>query len=211
MTQDEDLLSLPRPKWEHHEIAILGGQGEDDLQIAGGYLTAAETIARKFFDTPDDGLALPVLFLYRHSIELSLKWLIRVAARCALRDGYKGQENLAPAAVNEKLITHNIQKLMEQLNRYLKHLSKFGRYGPHGKLDAASTKLLKWLDSEDRFGDTYRYAVIGKGPDSTKARPTQENINFYEQVNELHKLAILLQAGYSTELYEYEQMQLSGY
>jgi len=43
--------------------------------------------------------------------------------------------------------------------------------------------------------------------DRARARPVQENVNFYEQVNELHKLAYLLHDGYSTHLDEYEQMQ----
>jgi hypothetical protein len=40
-----------------------------------------------------------------------------------------------------------------------------------------------------------------------RARPVQENINFYEQVNELRKIAHLLHGGYSTHLDEYEQMR----
>jgi len=36
MTDLDDLLNLPRPKWGHREIAILGGPLEDDLAIALG-------------------------------------------------------------------------------------------------------------------------------------------------------------------------------
>ncbi|MEV8104590.1 hypothetical protein [Streptomyces sp. NPDC088135] len=36
----------------------------------------------------------------------------------------------------------------------------------------------------------------------------QQNVNFYEQVNELHKLAHLLWGGYSAHLGEYENWQI---
>ena len=205
MTDLDDLLNLPRPKWDHLAIAVLGGPLEDDLTIAWGYLEAAEITARHWIEHgPHDGLPIPILYLYRHSIELSLKWLIRVAARCAIREGYTGPENLSPAKVNERLHTHNIRKLADYLNRYLSYLTLTG---PENRIDPASWKLLTWLDSEDETGETYRYAMVGQGSGSARARPVQENINFYEQVNELHKLAHLLHAGYSTHLDEYEQMQ----
>lgn len=38
-------------------------------------------------------------------------------------------------------------------------------------------------------------------------RPVQQNVNFYEQVNELHKLAHLLWGGYSAHLEMYEDWQ----
>jgi hypothetical protein len=74
VSEYDDLLNVPRPKWKHHEIAILGGSHEDDLVIGGGYLEAAEITARHWIEHgPNDGLPLPILFLYRHSIELTLK------------------------------------------------------------------------------------------------------------------------------------------
>jgi hypothetical protein len=108
---EEDPLNLPRPEHEVYEIAIYGGH-EDDLTIAGGYIRVAEIAAREWIaHGPDDGLPIPILFNYRHGIELCLKWLIRLAARCLVRDGYT-QENLSPAALDKKLRTHNIKKLV---------------------------------------------------------------------------------------------------
>ncbi|MEG8279658.1 hypothetical protein [Streptomyces sp. AHA2] len=53
--------------------------------------------------------------------------------------------------------------------------------------------------------------MIGKAANGAPARPTQESRNFYEEVNELHKLAVLLTHGYSTELYNYEEVQSGGF
>lgn len=61
---------------------------------------------------------MPILFNYRHGIELTLKGLIRMAARCLVRDAYT-QENLSPAKLDEKLRTHNIRKLADRLDRYM--------------------------------------------------------------------------------------------
>jgi len=40
------------------------------------------------------------------------------------------------------------------------------------------------------------------------ARPEQVQVNFYEQVNELHKIANLLYSGYSSFLDAHQEMQI---
>ena len=207
MDEVEDLLELPRPRRQVSEIAILGGY-EDDLAIAGGYLRVAEIAARHWIDHgPDDGLPIPILFNYRHGIELTLKWLIRLAARCLQRDGY-AEEDLSRAKLNDKLRTHNIKKLADRLDRYMGLLQI---EAPNNRIDGASRQLLDWLDSEDETGEAFRYAMVGHGPSSMAARPEQVSFNFYVQVNELHKLANLLHAGYSGFLDAHEQMQIDYY
>ncbi|TVZ05059.1 hypothetical protein EAS64_10585 [Trebonia kvetii] len=86
-------------------------------------------------------------------------------------------------------------------------MSHLSLIGPENRIDPESWKLLAWLDSEDGTGESYRYAKVGRGDSRIRARPIQENVNFYEQVNELHKLAHLLHDGYSAHLDEYEEMQ----
>lgn len=206
MEEAEDRLSLPRPRWANAEIAVWGGASEDDLARAGGYLRVAETAARHWIaHGPDDRMPLPILYNYRHSIELSLKWLIRKAAQCALREGYAGEEDLSPDQLDKRLRTHNIRRLADCLNRYvaLLDLPKVEQ-----RIDPESWGQLNWLDSEDATGETYRYAVVGHGVGRAPARPVQQNVNFYEQVNELHKLAHLLWGGYSAHIAEYENWQI---
>lgn len=207
MDELEEVLGLPRPKRQAGEIAILGDR-EDDLTIAGGYLQVAELAARHWIEHgPDNRLPIPILYNYRHGIELTLKWLIRLTARCLVRDGYV-QEDLSSARLDEKLHTHNIKKLSDRLDRYLGllHLD-----APDDRIDNASRQLLEWLDSEDQTGEAFRYAVVGHGPTSVAARPNQVSINFYEQVNELHQLANLLYDGYSSFLDDHERMQIDYY
>jgi hypothetical protein len=107
MDEAEDLWSLPRPRREVSEIAVFGSH-EDDLTIASGFLRVAEIAARHWIaHGRDDSLPVPILFNYRHGIELTLKWLIRLAARCLVRDGYT-RENLSP--LNSKAIMRPVRK-----------------------------------------------------------------------------------------------------
>ncbi|MER6192582.1 hypothetical protein [Streptomyces cyaneofuscatus] len=170
----------------------------------------AEVAARHWITRgPDDLLPIPILYNYRHSIELSLKWLIRQAAECAIQGGYAGDEDISSEKLDVRLRTHNIRKLADCLNRYLAllNLPELER-----RIDPESWSQLAWLDSEDATGETFRYAIVGHGDYRAAARPVQENVNFYEQVNELHKLAHLLcvwggGGGYASHLSVYADWQ----
>jgi hypothetical protein len=98
-----------------------------------------------------------------------------------------------------------LTKLADRLDRYLGHLQVDA---PNNTIDSTSRQLLDWLDSEDQTGEAFRYAIVGHGPGRTAARPEQVSINFYEQVNELHKLAKLLYGGYTGFLDNYEELQI---
>jgi len=205
--EGDDRLSLPRPKWEANEIAILGG-AEDDLTIASGFLTAAEILTRHWIDQgPNDALPIPILYNYRHGIELTMKWLIRLTARCLKRHGYT-EAALSTEALDQKLRTHSIKDLADLLDRYMGLLQVDP---PYNRIDSESRQLLDWLDSQDETGETWRYAVVGRGPNKRAARPEQVNINFFELVNELHNIANLLYSGYTTFLAEYEEFQIDYY
>ena len=45
---------------------------------------------------------------HEHAIELTLKWLIRLAARYLVSGGYT-KENLSPEKLDRKLDTHNVK------------------------------------------------------------------------------------------------------
>lgn len=203
-------LDLPRPKWPQHEIAVIGGRHEDDLAIAGGYLRLAEIAATHWsLKGPDDSLPVPILYNYRHSVELSLKWLIRTAARIIRRGEYDTNgECLSHEKLDAKLRgdSHSIKKLAERLNRYLGLIPDLDP--PNNRIDAESFEALQWLDAQDETGETFRYSMIGKGAASRPARETQTNINFYDHINKVHQLASLLQAGYSGALDAFEEQQM---
>jgi hypothetical protein len=202
-------MDLPRPKWPAHEIAVIGGRHEDDLIIARGYLRVAELAATEWSQNgPDDFLPIPIYYNYRHSVELSLKGLIRETATIIRRGEYDTRgENLRPDQIDEKLRedSHSIRKLAERLNRYLGLITDLDP--PNNKIDPESFAALQWLDDMDQTGETFRYARIGAGQASRTARPDQTNINFYEDIRKVHDLAWLLQAGYSSALQAFGDLQ----
>ncbi len=205
-------MDLPRPRWSAYEIAVYGGSIEDDLVIAGGYLRVAQIAAERWsLHGPDDSLPVPILYNYRHSVELSLKWLIRRAARIIRTEGYDTRgRNLSPQKGDAKLRedSHSIKKLAERLNTYLGLITDL--QPPENRIDDESMATLLWLDGQDDTGETYRYATVGRDAASQPSRPHQTNINFYDEVNRLHHLASLLQGGYSSHLDEFGH-QLAEY
>jgi hypothetical protein len=199
----EDLDSLPKPKRPLGDIAVLGGY-EDELTIAGGYLQVAEVAARYWIEHgPDDSMPIPILYNYRHAIELTLKWLIRRAARYLVEGGYT-EENLSPEKLDEKLVTHNVKKLADRLDRYLGLLEI---RAPDNRIDRVSRRLLDWLDSEDETGQSFRYAMVHDRRGRRAARPDQVNVNFWDQLNDLHRVAHLLYGGYTGWLDDYPEVQ----
>src|SRR5258707_8471653 len=83
--------------------------------MAGGYLEVAEVAAMYGIKHgPDDSMPIPILYNYRHAIELTLKWLIRLAARYLVEGGYT-KENLSPEKLDRKLDTHNVNQLADRL------------------------------------------------------------------------------------------------
>ncbi|MFJ3422854.1 hypothetical protein ACIPN8_41760 [Streptomyces sp. NPDC086082] len=202
-------MDLPRPEWPAHEIAVIGGRHEDDLVIAGGYLRVAELSATEWSQNgPDDSLPIPIYYNYRHSVELSLKGLIREAAIIIRRGEYDTRgENRRPDRIDEKLRedSHSIRKLTERLDRYLGLIADLE--APNNKIDPESLAALRWLNDMDQTGETFRYAHIGAGAASRPARPVQTNINFYDEIRKVHDLAWLLQAGYSGALQEFGDLQ----
>ncbi|WP_331763301.1 hypothetical protein OHA04_43275 (plasmid) [Streptomyces sp. NBC_01590] len=105
-------------------------------------------------------MPIPILYNYRHSIELSLKWLIRQAAGCAIREGCAGEEDISPTRLDERLRTHNIRKLSDCLNRFLalldlpeKLLCGAGRYDEALAVAEAAVAMEQQLVRTDQLAD----------------------------------------------------------
>lgn len=93
-------VSADGPWWH---TAIVGGPFEDDHVLAIGFHRAAELLV-EHWDTrgANDPLYVPIVYLYRHALELVLKQAIREAAAC-LRANGATDPDLAAAAIEAKL------------------------------------------------------------------------------------------------------------
>jgi len=168
---DDDTSSLLQPvplggDWRN--TAIIGGRGENDSVLAMGFLEAAGILVDHWkARRPNDLLALPILALYRHAIELGLKDGIRAAAACLRADG-AGESDLQPEAVENRLSgTHSVGKLVAELNTCLSRLE----LGPDNQLPADTIEVLNSLHLLDQSGQTFRYSTVKTGSGKHLAGP----------------------------------------
>lgn len=129
--------------------------GMSDAVLPDSYLEAARRLQVGAKDGADaERVLLPILYLYRHAIELQLKRAIQeaVAVRRALGDD---AADLEYAAVSTRLMSsalgHKLWKLLRELEMHLGELELEA-------LPDSSRKLLKRLNDTDLASTGFRYA-----------------------------------------------------
>jgi hypothetical protein len=149
-----------------HDGLIVRYPDRDDGRLGYCFADAANRLANSYEGAPDDALLLPFLHLYRHAIELDLKYAIRYAARLRRNNGETGPE-LDATAVAERLQRkhgHRLMALVDELDKQLAALEL-----PPVPADVRRT--LELVSATDPKGESFRY------PDALPA--AQDNINFY--------------------------------
>ncbi len=125
----------------------------DDGRLAYCFADAAERLGDSYRGSaPDDALLLPFLYLYRHAIELDLKYCIKFAARLRRREGHTDRE-LMPSVVEARLHKkhgHRIMALLDELDR---HMDALGLE----KSPPAVRQMLTLLANTDPRGESFRY------------------------------------------------------
>ena len=121
MTPDiNSLLTSSAGDGEWCNTAIVGGPWEDDGSLAMGFFELADAAVRWWrAGHRNDAIAIPIIYNYRHGIELALKEEIREAAACLRRDGIKDPGTQADKLDQWLSDTHSIGKLVNQLTKLL--------------------------------------------------------------------------------------------
>jgi hypothetical protein len=80
--QGDRLVTAGDPDW-HNKAMLMHGWGDRWAVYAEGYLTAADVVVDRIKEGfgHQDFLVYPVMFMYRHSLELNIKNLIQLAWR----------------------------------------------------------------------------------------------------------------------------------
>jgi hypothetical protein len=148
-----DLLSSLPGSNDWRDIAYVG-YFDGDTGLAQGFAEAAEAILAAFGQdqATNDRLLLPVIYNYRHALELSLKQAIREAAR-RLRFGGHGCVELDPKFLDNELKAkqrHRLGPLAKQLVELLAQLNI--------EYPAKTVTLLERLHQLDPHGEAFRYA-----------------------------------------------------
>ena len=135
-------------------------KGDFDV-FAKGYTLAANRLAASLLEAPGfpDYEAYPVVFLYRHALELSLKHIIYGGVKLA---AFRRMDE-----INEQLKNnHNLLQLSHIAGRVLVLL--FPNDEMLIRLNATVTAMCEGWSKIDPRSDGYRYPIDTKGQPSTK-------------------------------------------
>jgi hypothetical protein len=136
--------------------AIVDRFHKDDGVLGFGYADAGRTLVEKWVTerSANDSHLMPIIWLYRHALELDLKACIRVAARCLAKEAKAGPSE-TPAALGEWLrrtASHQLRLLAQRLDSYLVQLDT-------EPLPLEVRAVLEELHDLDPGGDNFRYAT----------------------------------------------------
>jgi hypothetical protein len=191
----------PDSRW--FDVAIFGYL-EDDYTLAEGFAQAADHVLDTWkAGRRNDLLAVPVVYLYRHAIELALKQGIREAA-----DRLRGDGNTDPAldrdAVDKRMAVkpfgHNLAALADELQVLLTRLKL-------ATLPKDTIATLAALHTQDPTGETYRYALRREGREFVQARPEQTRVDIVVLGVKLREAFDVIAGGVLTELDVYADHQ----
>jgi hypothetical protein len=179
------------------EMIQLGGP-RDDRRIARDFAAAGRRLAASHTGEPsDDEILLPMLYLYRHAIELALKEAILEATHLRRIRG-EDDPQLTYKATKERLqdeCGHKIAGLRDELNLQL-HLLSLQPIRP----DVA--KHLEWINLLDWNGSELRY--------TNQSSYWQGDIDLPGLVSTLKEIEPHISAVYDTiehEIEAYEEWQ----
>jgi hypothetical protein len=146
------LSSFPGVKWD--DIAWVEYY-DGDAGLAEGFAQAGDAVlaAWRVGVHPNDKMLLPLIYNYRHAIELALKQAIRQAAAC-VRFGGRGEPDLWADQVEMHLKYkqgHRLAPLAAQLESLLRRLEL-------DTLPAGTMKMLARLHQLDPTGEAFRYS-----------------------------------------------------
>lgn len=177
---------------------------ESDLSIAMGFADAAHVLVRRWLaGHPNDGHLLPIIWLYRHALELALKENIRDAAACLTGLG-ADDKDLQQDVLDEWLrrgAGHKLATLAMKLDDLLTRL----------ELENLSTEthdVLHELHALDPAGDAFRYAEVWDPAHKrvvAAPRPETGHVDVGQMSAQFEEAFMVLDGGVATVLDDYRE------
>lgn len=178
----------------------------NDATIGAGFIEIADIAVKHWADVgPNDLLLMPIIYDYRHGLELLLKEAIRRAAQCLREDGHTDDE-LQPAQLEtwlSKRAGHQLRQLANRLDSYLARLNE-------QTLPADTVEVLEAVHDLDPGGDTFRYTTTWSKQDRRHVpapRPDSTHIDVVAMGERFHAAANLIGGGVLSILQEYSDAQ----
>jgi hypothetical protein len=204
----DSLLSAAADDSDWRSPAIIGGPWESDGSLALGFFKLAD-IAVEWWKAGhrNDALVIPIIYSYRHGIELALKEEIREAAACLRRDGVAGPDVQADKVDQWLSGTHSIEQLVNRLTKLLGQL----KLGPGQQLPAETLDVLRKLHVLDQNGQAFRYSAVKTGPHGQRVlervRSGQQQFDLVAVAEALRDAGTMVLHGVSGVLGAYSDYQ----
>ena len=188
--------------------AIIGGPWESDGSLAFGFFEVAEIAVEHWkAGRRNDATVLPIIYLYRHGIELALKEAIRDAAACLRGDGVADVKIQADKLDDWIANTHSIERLVNRLTRLLGRL----KLGPGNQLPAETLYVLSKLHVLDHDGQAFRYSTMKVDRNGVRllepVRPGEQRFDIVVVAEALHEAGTMVLYGVSGVLGDYSDYQ----
>jgi hypothetical protein len=155
----------------------------------------------------NDAVVIPIIYNYRHGIELALKAEIREAAECLRRGGVTGPHVDTDEVDHWMSATHSIEQLVSRLTRLLQEL----QLGPGQEIPAETLEVLGKLHVLDQHGQAFRYSAVKTGPRGRRVlqqvRPDQQEFDLVAVAEALSQAGSMLLGGVSGVLDAYTEHQ----
>jgi hypothetical protein len=202
----DSLVSSDGDDWRN--TAIIGGPWESDGSLAMGFFEIANIAVERWkAGRRNDAIVIPIIYNYRHGIELALKEEIRQAAACLRDDGVADPGVQVKEVNNWVSATHSIEELVNRLTELIDQLD----LGPGQQLPAETRDVLTKLHVLDQHGQAFRYSAVKTGPRGARAlervRPGQQRFDIVAVAEALHEAGTIVLYGVSGVLGDYSDYQ----
>jgi hypothetical protein len=192
--------------WRH--TAIIGGPWESDGSLAMGFFAIADIAVERWkAGRRNDAIVIPIIYNYRHGIELALKVGIREAATCLRDDGVADSHVQADKVEQWMSGTHSIGQLVNRLTGLLDELD----LGPGQQLPAETLDILGKLHVLDDHGQAFRYSAVKTGPRGApvleRVRPGEQRFDIVAIAEALRDAGTMVLFGVSGVLGAYSDYQ----
>jgi hypothetical protein len=170
--KEDVLVRADLPDWQNN--ACLSPYHGDDYGYSKGYLSGAGHLVRKVIDTgtEQDVLVYPIVFLYRHHIELSLKALLRGIS-------YTIDHTLT---ANEKkhLNDHKLDKLWQDIRPKISVMCEAAGWDclPNSDLEGVDS-YIRQISALDPNSYTFRYMRNKQGEISLPKEMTNLHLRHF--------------------------------
>ena len=199
------LASFGADGWDWRGTAYAGGPWESDGSLSLGFFDIADAAVERWkAGRRNDGIVIPIIYNYRHGVELTLKEGIRAAGACVRDDG--SADAAVQAGEVDKWLsgTHSIGKLVNRLSSLLGRL----HLGTGNELPAETLYVLGKLHMLDQHGQAFRYSAVKTGaPDGERIleriRPGEERFDLIAVAEALRDAGTMVLHGVSGVLRDY--------